>query len=130
MEITQSRQSSRAKIRIRIMAPASPVSSHIIEKIISLVASGTNPSFCALFMIRRMRVVACNAPNLFGSMIVIGVMAQISMQVVLNIAVVTNSMPNTGVSLPFISYGGTSLVFLMAEMGLVFSVSKSVKKIR
>ena len=83
-----------------------------------------------IFMIRRMRVVACNAPNLFGSMIVIGVMAQISMQVVLNIAVVTNSMPNTGVSLPFISYGGTSLVFLMAEMGLVFSVSKSVKKIR
>lgn len=55
-------------------------------------------------------------------------MAQISMQVVLNIAVVTNSMPNTGVSLPFISYGGTSLVFLMAEMGLVFSVSKSVRK--
>lgn len=83
-----------------------------------------------IFMIRRMRVVACNAPNFFGSMIVIGVMAQISMQVVLNIAVVTNSMPNTGVSLPFISYGGTSLVFLMAEMGLVFSVSKSVKKIR
>lgn len=83
-----------------------------------------------IFLIRRMRVVASNAPNLYGSMLVVGVMAQISIQVVLNIAVVTNSMPNTGVSLPFISHGGTSLMFLMAEMGLVFSVSRHVKKIR
>ncbi len=86
--------------------------------------------FLFIFLIRRMRVIASNAPNLYGSMIVVGVMAQISIQVVLNIAVVTNSIPNTGVSLPFISYGGTSLVFLMAEMGLVFSVSRHVKKIR
>ena len=80
-----------------------------------------------IFMIWRMRTIALNVPktDLFGTMLVLGVMLHISIQVVLNIAVVTNSMPNTGVSLPFISYGGTSLAFLIAEMGLVFSVSKT-----
>ena len=80
-----------------------------------------------IFMIIRMRSIAMNVPksDLFGSMLVVGVMLHISIQVVLNIAVVTNSMPNTGVSLPFISYGGTSLAFLITEMGLVFSVSKT-----
>ncbi len=51
----------------------------------------------------------------------IGVMSHIAIQVILNIAVVTNSLPNTGVILPFISYGGTSIIFLMAEIGLVLS---------
>lgn len=80
-----------------------------------------------IFMVFRMRSIAMNVPksDLFGSMLVIGVMLHIAIQVVLNIAVVTNSMPNTGVSLPFISYGGTSLAFLITEMGLVFSVSKT-----
>ena len=80
-----------------------------------------------IFMIWRMRTIAVSAPksDLFGTMLVVGVMLHISIQVVLNIAVVTNSMPNTGVSLPFISYGGTSLAFLITEMGLVFSVSKA-----
>ncbi len=80
-----------------------------------------------IFMIIRMRSIAMNVPksDLFGSMLVIGVMLHVAIQVVLNIAVVTNSMPNTGVSLPFISYGGTSLAFLITEMGLVFSVSKT-----
>ncbi len=80
-----------------------------------------------IFMILRMRTIALCVPksDLFGSMLVIGVMLHIAIQVVLNIAVVTNSMPNTGVSLPFISYGGTSLAFLITEMGLVFAVSKS-----
>ena len=80
-----------------------------------------------IFMIFRMRSIAMNVPktDLFGSMIVVGVMVHVAIQVVLNIAVVTNSMPNTGVSLPFISYGGTSLAFLITEMGLVFSVSKT-----
>ena len=81
-------------------------------------------------MLRRMRVVASNAPDLFGSMLVVGILAHISIQVVLNIAVVTNFIPNTGVSLPFISYGGTSLLFLMLEMGLVLSVSRRIKRIR
>lgn len=83
-----------------------------------------------VFMIRRMRVIASNAPDLYGSMLVVGVMAHISIQVVLNIAVVTNSIPNTGVSLPFISYGGTSLAFLMVEMGIVLAVSRRIKRIR
>ena len=72
-------------------------------------------------------VIANNAEDLYGSMIVIGVMAHISIQVILNIAVVTNVMPNTGITLPFISYGGTSVVLLLAEMGLVLSVSKRIK---
>jgi cell division protein FtsW len=83
-----------------------------------------------LFMIRRMRVIASNAPDLYGSMLVVGVMAHISIQAVLNMAVVTNSIPNTGVSLPFISYGGTSLAFLMVEVGIVLSVSSRIKRIR
>ncbi|MCR5703466.1 MAG: FtsW/RodA/SpoVE family cell cycle protein [Eubacterium sp.] len=83
-----------------------------------------------IFIIRRMRVIASNAADLYGSMLVVGVMAQISIQVVLNIAVVTNSMPNTGVSLPFISFGGTSLAFLMVEMGMVLSVSRRIRRIR
>ena len=58
---------------------------------------------------------------------VIGVMSHIAIQVILNIAVVTNSLPNTGVILPFISYGGTSIIFLMAEIGLVLSVSRGIR---
>ena len=83
-----------------------------------------------IFLIRRMRYIASNASDLFGSMVVVGVLAHISIQVVLNIAVVTNFIPNTGVSLPFISYGGTSLMFLMIEMGMVLSVSIRIKRIR
>ena len=82
-----------------------------------------------IFLIRRMRYIASNASDLFGSMVVVGVLAHISIQV-LNIAVVTNFIPNTGVSLPFISYGGTSLMFLMIEMGMVLSVSRRIKRIR
>ena len=80
-----------------------------------------------IFMIFRMKTIAMNVPksDLFGSMLVVGVMLHVAIQALLNIAVVTNSMPNTGVSLPFISYGGTSLAFLITEMGLVFSVSKT-----
>ena len=83
-----------------------------------------------IFLIRRMRYIASNASDLFGSMVVVGVLAHISIQVVLNIAVVTNFIPNTCVSLPFISYGGTSLMFLMIEMGMVLSVSRRIKRIR
>ena len=77
-----------------------------------------------------MRYIASNASDLFGSMVLVCVLAHISIQVVLNIAVVTNFIPNTGVSLPFISYGGTSLMFLMIEMGMVLSVSRRIKRIR
>ena len=83
-----------------------------------------------IFLIYRMFSISNNAPDLFGSMIVTGVLMQIAIQTVLNIAVVTNSIPNTGVTLPFISYGGTSILFLMAEVGLVLSVSKRIKRVR
>ena len=80
-----------------------------------------------LFMIWRFMVIANNAPDLFGSMLVVGVMAHIAIQVILNIAVVTNTIPNTGITLPFISYGGTSVLFLMIEMGMALSVSNQIK---
>ena len=84
-------------------------------------------SLIFMFMIYRFMVIAGNAPDLMGAMIVIGVMAHIAIQVILNIAVVTNTIPNTGVTLPFISYGGTSVMFLMLEMGMVLSVSNQIK---
>ena len=79
-----------------------------------------------LFMIWRFMIIANNAPDLLGALIVVGVMAHIAIQVILNIAVVTNSIPNTGITLPFISYGGTSVGFLMMEMGMVLGVSNRI----
>lgn len=78
------------------------------------------------YMIYRFVYIIMRAPDLYGAMIVAGVMIHISVQVILNIAVVTNSMPNTGVTLPFISYGGTSVAILLAEMGMVLSVSNQI----
>jgi cell division protein FtsW len=80
-----------------------------------------------IIMIWRFMVIANNAPDLFGSMLVVGVLAHISIQVVLNIAVVTNTIPNTGITLPFISYGGTSVMFLLIEMALVLNVSAKIR---
>ena len=80
-----------------------------------------------MFMIYRFLLIAGNAPDLFGALIVVGVMGHIAIQVILNIAVVTNTIPNTGITLPFISYGGTSVLFLMMEMGMVLSVSNQIK---
>lgn len=80
-----------------------------------------------ILMIWRFLVIANNAPDQFGALLVVGVMAHISIQVILNIAVVTNVIPNTGITLPFISYGGSSIVFLLAEIGLCLSVSRGIK---
>ncbi len=74
-------------------------------------------------LIWRFFVIATKAPDLLGALIASGAMAHMMIQVILNIAVVTNSIPNTGITLPFISYGGTSVLFLLLEMGLVLSVS-------
>ncbi|HBZ31796.1 MAG TPA: cell division protein, partial [Lachnospiraceae bacterium] len=60
-----------------------------------------------LLLIWRLMIIANNASDLFGALLVVGVLGHIAIQVILNVAVVTNSMPNTGVSLPFISYGGS-----------------------
>lgn len=80
-----------------------------------------------LILIWRFYVIASRAPDLFGALIAAGAMGHMLIQVILNIAVVTNTIPNTGITLPFISYGGTSVVFLLLEMGLVLSVSSLVK---
>ncbi|MCR4750124.1 MAG: putative lipid II flippase FtsW [Lachnospiraceae bacterium] len=75
----------------------------------------------------RLMIIATNATDLYGALLVVGVMAHISIQVVLNIAVVTNTVPNTGISLPFISYGGSSIMFLLIEIGLVNSVARKIR---
>ena len=80
-----------------------------------------------LILIWRFFIIAINAKDLLGALIVTGAMAHMMIQVILNIAVVTNSIPNTGIMLPFISYGGTSVLFLLLEMGLVLSVSNLVR---
>ncbi|MCR5715389.1 MAG: putative lipid II flippase FtsW [Lachnospiraceae bacterium] len=79
-----------------------------------------------ILLIWRCMIIAQNAPDLFGALLVVGVIAHISVQVILNIAVCTNMIPNTGISLPFISYGGSSVVFLLIEIGLVLSVGRSI----
>ncbi len=79
------------------------------------------------FMLYRLLFIAQNAPDLLGSLIVSGIFIHIALQVVLNIAVVTGAIPTTGVTLPFVSYGGTSIVFLMAEMTLALSVSRQIQ---
>ena len=67
---------------------------------------------------------AAHAPDRFGALLVVGFVVQVALQAVLNIAVVTNTIPNTGISLPFFSSGGTSLMMLLGEMGIVLSVSR------
>ena len=80
-----------------------------------------------ILLIWRLMIIASNATDLFGALLVVGVMGHIAIQVILNIAVVTNTIPNTGISLPFISYGGSSIMFLLIEMGLVLSVGRGIQ---
>ena len=68
--------------------------------------------------------IAAHAPDRFGALLVVGFTVQVALQAVLNVAVVTNTIPNTGISLPFFSSGGTSLMMLLGEMGIVLSVSR------
>lgn len=83
--------------------------------------------FLFALLLWRMMLVAINTKSKAGCLIVVGVIAHIAIQVVLNIAVVTNSIPNTGISLPFISYGGSSVLCLLFEIGLVLNVSRNIK---
>ena len=78
--------------------------------------------FLALFL--RGMSIAVRARDKFGALLVVGFVTQVILQAVLNIAVVTNTIPNTGISLPFFSSGGTSLMMLLGEMGIVLSVSR------
>ena len=70
-------------------------------------------------------VIALRARDRYGSLLAVGLTAQVGIQALLNIAVVTNTIPNTGISLPFFSYGGTSLMMLLAQMGVILSVSRT-----
>lgn len=78
-------------------------------------------------LLYRLLFIAQNAPDIYSSLVVTGIFAHIAIQVILNVAVVTNTIPNTGITLPFISYGGTSVLFLMAEMGIALGVSGRIK---
>ncbi len=80
-----------------------------------------------MILIWRFMVVANNALDRFGALLVVGIMGHIAIQVILNIAVVTNSIPNTGITLPFISFGGTSVLFLLGEIGIALNVSRSIQ---
>lgn len=81
-----------------------------------------------MYLIYRIYQVAKNANDMFGTMLCTGVMAHLGIQAVLNIAVVTGVIPNTGVTLPFISYGGSAVLFTMCEIGLVLSVAHKIPR--
>ncbi|MDE5873137.1 MAG: FtsW/RodA/SpoVE family cell cycle protein, partial [Lachnospiraceae bacterium] len=85
----------------------------------------------ALFvmLLLRFRYIANNAPDSFGGLLCTGVITHIAIQFIINVGVVTNTIPNTGVTLPFISYGGTSLVFLLIEVGIVLGVSRQMRPV-
>ncbi|HIV53663.1 MAG TPA: putative lipid II flippase FtsW [Candidatus Mediterraneibacter norwichensis] len=78
-------------------------------------------------LLYRLMFIAKNAPDLYGSLIATGIFAHIALQVVFNVAVVTGLLPTTGITLPFISYGGTAILFLMAEMGIALGISRRIK---
>ncbi|MDE6594217.1 MAG: putative lipid II flippase FtsW [Oscillospiraceae bacterium] len=77
-----------------------------------------------LVLIFRGFAIAQNSPDKYGMLLATGIMVQVGLQALLNIAVVTNSIPNTGISLPFFSYGGTALILQLAEMGVVLNISR------
>ena len=78
-------------------------------------------------LLYRLMFITQNAPDMYGSLMVTGIFAHIALQVVLNVAVVLNVIPTTGITLPFVSYGGTSMVFLLVEMGIALSVSNRIE---
>lgn len=81
----------------------------------------------AIFIWRGI-VIAMKAPDMFGSLVAIGITSLVGVQVIINIAVVTSSMPVTGMQLPFFSYGGTALFLLLCEMGVLLSISRASSK--
>ena len=80
-------------------------------------------------LIWRGILIAIKAPDMFGSLLAIGITSLIAIQSIINIAVVTSSMPATGMPLPFFSYGGTALLILLCEMGILLNISRNVNKI-
>ena len=82
----------------------------------------------AIFIWRGI-LIAMKAPDLFGSLLAVGITSLIGLQAIINIAVVTSSMPVTGMSLPFFSYGGTSLIILLCSVGVLLNISRQAEKI-
>lgn len=80
------------------------------------------------FFIWRGVLIAMRAPDMFGSLVAIGITALVGVQVIINVAVVTSSMPVTGMQLPFFSYGGTALALLLCEVGILLSISRAGNK--
>ena len=80
--------------------------------------------FLFIAFIFRGFYIASKAPDKFGMMLAVGITFQIGLQAILNIAVATNAVPNTGISLPFFSYGGTALLMQLAEMGVILNISR------
>ena len=125
-DITNVQQAYMMSIRLLARAPFMIILSWIMTLTI-------NKPIAVLFLIvvpvlgGTLIFIAKNAPDLFGSLIATGIFAHIALQVILNIAVVTGLLPTTGITLPFISYGGTAIVFLMAEMGIALGISRKIR---
>lgn len=96
----------------------------IVSEELGLIGALVILAIFALFVWRGIKV-SSRARDKFGTLLGVGLMAQIGLQVVLNILVITDWLPNTGISLPFFSYGGSSLVMLLAQMGIVMNISRS-----
>ncbi len=82
----------------------------------------------AIFIWRGI-IIAMKAPDMFGSLLAVGITSLIGLQAIINIAVVTSSMPVTGMALPFFSYGGTSLIILLWSVGILLNISRHIQKI-
>lgn len=78
-------------------------------------------------LLYRLMFIAQNAPDRYGSLIVTGIFGHIALQVIFNVCVVMNVIPTTGITLPFVSYGGTAILFLMVEMGIALGVSRTIR---
>ena len=82
--------------------------------------------FIFMYLIYRCVKIAINTPDSFGSLFASGILIMIGLQVIINVGVVTNSIPSTGIPLPFLSYGGTSLVMNLFAMGILLNISRSI----
>ena len=103
-----------------------------------LLGLGILPLFGLVFRFLRIRLLlfsllimrgywlALHARDKFGALTIVGIITLLAVQVFLNVGVVTNLIPNTGISLPFFSYGGTALMIQLAEMGIVLSISRQI----
>ena len=100
----------------------------ILAEELGLVGCAVVITLFGIFIWRGI-LIAMKAEDLFGTLLATGIVAVIGLQAILNIAVVTGSIPNTGIALPFFSYGGTALVITLACVGLLLSIARSTKKV-